>query len=170
MNQFVLETPRLRLRPLEQSDAPAIQKAAGAREIADTMISLPRPFPIEKAELYGQLKHFNEELEQRVEERTRELRETQGALIQSEKLASIGQLAAGVAHEINNPIGVILGFADAGGVALAARLQLLDHARGGAEADQQHAGGHVSSDRLVHVPIGLRARDYRLCLHGRPPG
>jgi two-component system NtrC family sensor kinase len=66
---------------------------------------------IEKAELYGQLKRFTEELEQRVEERTRELRETQDALIQSEKLASIGQLAAGVAHEINNPIGVILGFA-----------------------------------------------------------
>jgi two-component system NtrC family sensor kinase len=66
---------------------------------------------IEKAELYGQLKRFSAELEQRVEERTRELRETQDALIQSEKLASIGQLAAGVAHEINNPIGVILGFA-----------------------------------------------------------
>jgi len=66
---------------------------------------------IEKAELYGQLKRFSEDLEQRVEERTRELRETQDALVQSEKLASIGQLAAGVAHEINNPIGVILGVA-----------------------------------------------------------
>jgi two-component system NtrC family sensor kinase len=66
---------------------------------------------IEKAELYGQLKEFNEELERRVQERTQELRAAQDQLIQSEKLASIGELAAGVAHEINNPIGVILGFA-----------------------------------------------------------
>ena len=47
-------------------------------------------------------------LEKKVEERTRELTEVQGRLIQSEKLASLGKLAAGIAHEINNPLGGIL--------------------------------------------------------------
>ena len=52
MEQSVLETPRLRLRPVELSDASAIQKAASAREIAHTMISLQHPYPAGEAERY----------------------------------------------------------------------------------------------------------------------
>ncbi|MDY0059741.1 MAG: [Fe-Fe] hydrogenase large subunit C-terminal domain-containing protein [Myxococcota bacterium] len=40
-----------------------------------------------------------------------QLRSTQEALMQSEKLASMGQLAAGIAHEVNNPLGVVLMYA-----------------------------------------------------------
>jgi two-component system NtrC family sensor kinase len=46
-------------------------------------------------------------LEVKVRERTEELGRAHARLLQQEKLASIGQLAAGVAHEINNPIGFI---------------------------------------------------------------
>jgi len=66
---------------------------------------------IVNAQLYEETKRWSKELEHKVEERTQELRAAQEQLLQSEKLASIGQLAAGVAHEINNPMGVILGFA-----------------------------------------------------------
>jgi two-component system NtrC family sensor kinase len=50
-------------------------------------------------------------LEQRVEERTRELQEAQSQLIQTEKLASLGKLSASIAHEINNPLSGILTYA-----------------------------------------------------------
>lgn len=62
------------------------------------------------------LRQWGEELDQRVAERTRELaqalddlRSTQRQLVTSEKLAAVGQLTAGMAHEINNPIAVIQG-------------------------------------------------------------
>jgi signal transduction histidine kinase len=42
----------------------------------------------------------------------RELRQAQEEIIRSEKLASIGRLASGVAHEIGNPIGIVLGYLD----------------------------------------------------------
>ncbi|MES9823758.1 MAG: GNAT family N-acetyltransferase [Candidatus Thiodiazotropha endolucinida] len=61
IKQTVLETPRLRLRPVELTDAPSIQKAASAREIADTMISLQHPYPPGEAERYVTRQHAERE-------------------------------------------------------------------------------------------------------------
>lgn len=69
-----------------------------------------------------QLTALNRSLEERVRQRTadllqrnqelaaanQEIKETQAKLLQSEKMASVGMLAAGVAHEINNPLGFVL--------------------------------------------------------------
>jgi signal transduction histidine kinase len=70
---------------------------------------------IENAQAFEEIAKLNETLEQRVEERSWELKSAQDQLMQSEKMRSLGQLVAGVAHELNNPIGFVH-----------ANLQLLD--------------------------------------------
>ena len=55
-------------------------------------------------DLFKDLEKKNVELENTYDE----LRESQQKIIQQEKMASIGQLAAGIAHEINNPVGFVM--------------------------------------------------------------
>ena len=56
---------------------------------------------------YSELSKYKDHLEELVSERTKELKDAQAQIVQSEKMASLGMLASGMAHEIMNPINFI---------------------------------------------------------------
>jgi signal transduction histidine kinase len=94
---------------------------------ADELAELGQTFNAMGAELEAaraKLLRWNAELEQKVEEALADLRAAQAQLLETQKLAAIGQLGAGVAHEINNPLVAILGNA---------QLLLLEHPEGDAD-------------------------------------
>lgn len=72
-----------------------------------TKISEALGVAVEHSRLYQRISKFAEELEEKIRERTRELERAQFKLVQTEKLAATGKLAANLAHEINNPLGII---------------------------------------------------------------
>jgi two-component system NtrC family sensor kinase len=73
--------------------------AAGANEMTESL-----------RESHQEIKAWANTLEDKVEERTRRIQEMQGNLARSERLASLGKLVAGIAHEINNPLTGILAY------------------------------------------------------------
>jgi two-component system, NtrC family, sensor kinase len=127
-------------RPLAKLTAATRAIARGDFEIeldtarSDELGSLARSFSSMVSQLqtsFSQLATYNETLESQVQDRTQELsttltdlQQTQTQLIQSEKMSSLGEMVAGIAHEVNNPIGFVHGNLE---YAQAYVQQLLEH-------------------------------------------
>jgi signal transduction histidine kinase len=110
--------PILKLRSISQAVASGdLDQSSGFKradeigELAsafDTMTIKLRERTEEAARLYAETVKRNEELA----EANEKLQKTQAQLIQSEKLASVGQLTAGIVHDVKNPLAVIKGLAE----------------------------------------------------------
>ncbi len=108
---------RLIVRPVEALSASAERVVRGAREL-----EVPGGAPRELRDLGQSLRTMTSHLVREeqalrrkvteVEEATERLRAAQDTVVRSERLASVGRLAAGLAHEIGNPISAILGLQD----------------------------------------------------------
>jgi signal transduction histidine kinase len=108
---------RLIVRPLDDLARAAEGVAGGARRLA-----VPRTSVRELAELGRSLRTMTERLLEEeeklrhkideVEQATASLKSAQDHLVRSERLASVGRLAAGLAHEIGNPIAAVMGLQD----------------------------------------------------------
>ncbi len=108
---------RIVVRPLDRLARAAERVAGGARRL-----EVPARAPRELADLGTSLHNMTETLltkEQKLREhvgelerRGVELREAQQTLIRTERLASVGRLSAGLAHEIGNPLAALIGMQD----------------------------------------------------------
>lgn len=107
-----LEQMSRAMQRVESGDAAArVGPVASRDEIGDLAAHFDHLLDTQ-AEQNEALRRWNAELDAKVAERTRDLEAAQRQLVRAEKLAAVGQLTAGVAHEVNNPIAVIQGNLD----------------------------------------------------------
>jgi two-component system, NtrC family, sensor kinase len=128
---------RLIVRPLDALARAAERVASGARRLAVPKTSvrelseLGESFGIMTERLLREEDKLRSKIDE-VQRATERLREAQDRLVRSERLASVGRLAAGLAHEIGNPISALIGLQDlvlAGGLSAEEERDFLQRMR-----------------------------------------
>ena len=170
---FTLDVPWMTVHLLHETAAVAVGEIAVTIEMGEeTVVEAPRfTFALTRQDGRWVLVHFHfsvpdalqeegatmndildartRQLEEEVARRTAELRAAQARLVQQEKMASLGQLTAGIAHEIKNPLNFVTNFADL-------TVELVDELDAAADADEQAA-----------ILADLRTNAAKIRTHGR---
>lgn len=168
-----IASPILRLRSMAQAVAAGDLKQASGLERPDEIGDLAKAFDTmaerlqmrtaEAERLYAEAIERNRQLAEMYER----LQAAQRQLVQSEKLAAVGQLAAGIVHDVKNPLGVIKGLAE----------ELLEDPLEGAGAievyrqirDNAARANSIVTDLLVFArqsPTTMARRDLRETIEG----
>ncbi|HVO19307.1 MAG TPA: ATP-binding protein [Anaeromyxobacter sp.] len=144
---------------------------AGGDELAD----LGRAFAAMAGELRrrdDEIRGWNRELQDRVEERTRELKAAEDQILRTRRLAALGSLGAGLAHELNNPMTAIVGYlailrrqvppqSDEAKMIAAAQEQaarvtrVVEELRSFADQERTTGGVRFPLERPVHAALAL---------------
>ncbi len=107
---------KIAVEAMKAGAADYISKPFGNQDLIDRIENVLRVRRIEihnrelrqeREKLLGEIEQWSRELERRVSAKSRELEQAHAEVLQAEKLASLGHLAAGMAHEIRNPLNVI---------------------------------------------------------------
>ena len=139
-----------RMRRMADGDLEAEVDISGHDEVAEMAAALEvfrrHALEVQRLNLVEKLAEELQEKNAAIEKALADLREAQDQIIASQKLAELGELTAGVAHEIKNPLNFVKNFAEASGELIEELKETLDEVRESMDGEQRELIDEICQD------------------------